>query len=51
MAVAYGLAVPKPQHGNFVLPKDCPDHSPEKRYKRYEAAGGDQLYPTPDWVR
>lgn len=50
MAVAYGLAIPKPQHGSFVLPKDSPDHTPEKRYKRYEGAGGDQLYPTPGWV-
>lgn len=50
MAVAYGLAIPKPLHGSFVLPKDSPDHTPEKRFKLYEGAGGDQLYPTPGWV-
>lgn len=50
MTVAYGLAVPKPEHGRYVLPKDSPDHTPPKRYKRYEGMGGDQLYPTPGWV-
>lgn len=50
MAVAYGLAIPKPEHGGFVLPKDAPDHTPPKRYKRYEGMGGDQPYPTPDWL-
>ncbi len=49
MTVAYGLAIPKPEHGQYVLPKDSPDDTPPKRYKHYDGMGGDQLYPTPDW--
>ena len=50
MSVAYGLSIPGPEHGHFILPKDSPNHTPPKRYRRYEGMGGDQLYPTPDWL-
>jgi hypothetical protein len=59
MAVAYGLAIPKPEHGygsrpdgtgGPVLPQDSPDHTPPKRYKVFEGMGGDQPYPTPFWL-
>lgn len=49
MTVAYGLAIPGPEHGDYVLPNDSPDHTPPKRYKPPGGMGGDQLYPTPDW--
>ena len=29
MSVAYGLAIPFPQLDEFILPKDCPNHTPE----------------------
>jgi len=59
MAVAYGLAIPKPEHGygsgpdgkgGPVLPKDSPDHTPPKFYRGPQGAGGDQLYPKPGWL-
>jgi hypothetical protein len=28
LAVAYGLAIPKPELDDYVLPDDCPDHTP-----------------------
>lgn len=30
MAVAYGLAFPKPVLDGYVLPRDCPDHTPAR---------------------
>jgi len=28
MAIAYGLAIPKPQLEDYKLPAECPDHTP-----------------------
>lgn len=50
MATAYGLAIPRPEHGDPVLPKDAPDHTPPRIIREYEGAGGDQLVPTGDWI-
>jgi hypothetical protein len=30
LCVAYGLTTPQPQLGEYVLPRDCPDHTPKK---------------------
>jgi hypothetical protein len=30
LCVAYGLTTPQPELGDFVLPRDCPNHTPEK---------------------
>jgi len=50
MATAYGLAIPRPEHGDPVLPKDAPDHTPPRVIRTYQGAGGDQLVPTGDWL-
>ena len=30
LCVAYGLTTPEPELGEYKLPRDCPDHTPEK---------------------
>ena len=51
MAVAYGLAIPRPEHGDYVLPNDAPDHTPPRIVRPPDdGMGGDQLYPTPGWT-
>jgi hypothetical protein len=44
MAVAYGLTIPKPEMGHFILPKDCPDCTPAPLPKK-NLPDRDELYP------
>jgi hypothetical protein len=46
LAVAYGLSIPKPELGKYLLPKDSPDHTPRKTYK----VKPDQEGPTWEWL-
>ena len=52
MAVAYGLSRPAPELGEFVLPADCPNHTPNPlpigKYKGIRDGG--HLIPKPDWL-
>ena len=50
LSVAYGLAQPKPELGQYVLPKDSPDHTPPKVYRPIDRHWGDQPYPTDGWI-
>jgi len=33
LCVAYGLTTPGPELGEYRLPRDCPDHTPEKKIR------------------
>lgn len=51
MAVAYGLAIPAPEHPSTVLPKDSPDNTPPRLERRPPEMTGDHLVPTRGWLR
>jgi hypothetical protein len=36
MAVAYGLTIPLPSLGHYVLPDDVPDQTPVRRVREIE---------------
>jgi len=42
MAVAYGLAIPKPMLERYTLPKDAPDQTPPRL--RYHLPDRDEIY-------
>ena len=52
MAVAYGLSRPAPELGEFVLPADCPNHTPDPLpIKKYEGnRDGSGLRPNSNWL-
>jgi hypothetical protein len=50
LAVAYGLAQPKPELAEYVLPKDSPDQTPEIRVRPLYQHWSDQPYPNRWWV-
>ena len=51
MSVAYGLFIPEPELPQYALPRDCPDQTPMKEFKKIvDADGCDVLYPTPGWL-
>ena len=52
MGVAYGLTVPRPLLGEFVLPKDCPDQTPPPLPPRRPASSwdGGHLVPGRGWA-
>lgn len=49
MAVAYGLAIPAPEHPNAPLPNDSPNHTPMPRVLDPYEKDGDQLVPNSKW--
>ncbi len=51
MAVAYGLAIPAPEHPSAVLPNDSPNNTPPRLERRPPEMDGDQLVPTRGWLR
>jgi hypothetical protein len=42
LSVAHGLAIPKPELGEYVLPKDAPDQTPVRTFAAPIEALGDQ---------
>ena len=52
LAVAYGLAIPKPLLGIYTLPGDCPEHTPPNLSMRRPKAqcDGGTLIPGAGWV-
>ncbi len=52
MAVAYGLSRSAPELGEFVLPADCPNHTPVPPIRPpYEGVrDGGHLIPNPNWL-
>ena len=52
MAVAYGLSRPSPELGEFVLPADCPNHTPDSPRIRKNTGvhDGDGLIPGSNWL-
>ena len=42
MAVAYGLAIPRPKLEDYTLPKDAPDQTPPKLH--YVLPDRDEIY-------
>ena len=52
MAVAYGLSRPTPELGEFILPADCPNHTPDPLpIKKYEGnRDGSGPRPNSNWL-
>lgn len=50
LCVAYGLTTPLPLLGQYVLPGDCPDHTPPPLPRRDFGIDGDQLTPRYGWT-
>jgi hypothetical protein len=50
LCVAFGLATPVPEMGNYVLPSDSPDHTPPLPERREATQDGDQLLPKYGWT-
>lgn len=51
MSVAYGLSIPEPEHGAFILPNDAPDHTPVQSYRKVDDSGDGKLNPNANWLR
>lgn len=47
--VAHGLTRPLPELGQWVLPKDAPDHTPPPLPRREWQFDGDQIVPNSSW--
>jgi hypothetical protein len=52
LSVAYGLSVPVPELGEYILPADCPDHTPPRAApsEKYAPSGDDELLPKYGWT-
>jgi hypothetical protein len=50
LCVAYGLAIPIPELGRYVLPADAPNHTPPPPAIRDWSRDGDQLIPRYGWT-
>ncbi len=50
MSVAYGLAIPVPELGDYVLPANVANHTPAPAPVRPVEIDGDQLSPKPGWI-